>query len=268
MSNAPPRYCEVAPYPICRYENGRFVGTRLLETAWEDVPALLEWLDTPPNNLWPYPCAGWASSAPVIRAEVRAKQGARPTVAGSTFARYETAQIELTYDTGKMMCIMSGGIPWFVHEEIKTTSEKVYAQRVEGLVWAYDERPISPYEVGIDIERGIVVYDITLFRLATTPSSLALLLDRVNESIYYTATLGITFAPGTMLCVGGSAERNSDGTLVRNLKQATYRFLVRSVDWNYLYRLEHASFEPVKLATGQAYIPYPPITFSWQSLAS
>ncbi len=269
MSNQPPPippFCEVAPFPAGTFREGRFIGERLLETPWDSVGDLLEWLDFPPNNLWPYAeFGGWSTSAPIVKCEVFPKPGSRVSVSGRTGAKYEWAHVKLLYDTGEMMYLP----PLFVHEKLeRTRMEVAQSNRCYDLYWASDLAPLEPFEVSMNVEVGVLVYEITLFRLLATPTNFINLWQRTNASLYVTATLGVQFAPGTMLMVGGQVNRNSKGALVRNLKEVTYRFWVRSANWNYLFRAEYGTFEPVKLATGEFFVPYPPAVMSWQGLAS
>lgn len=258
---AAPDHFEVAPYPQGRFRNGHFTGERLVECASSDVAALLDWFDTYPNDLWPYPFGGWSETAMVTEADVDPKPGGKVESSTKPLISYNRAYIKLKYSTEGMMNL--GGYHFWEHMGGGLTRSP--QPKPAGLLWN-DGTPLFPGEQDLSCWMAAGTYHINHFKLATAPSSISSLARCCNSAAYTTASLGLTFAPQTLLFAGAALERGSPGAVTHLWKMAKFTFHYNPNGWNNVWRPETGQFEAVYLPTGDRYYFQPPAVFTWTSL--
>lgn len=256
-----PSFYDIAPFPKGTFVNGHFVGTRLVECPSADIAANLAWLDTFPNNNWPYPFGGWSQTAPLTRAEVQPKPGSKVSGTPPTID-YDKAWIELVYDSREMLYV--GG--YYVHEEWLPGTQRLSSPRNRLLEWASDGEQILPGDVDLQIHAGYGVYRISLYRLLAAPASANMLVGKVNATRFQMATLGGSFAPGAMLCEGARIERGSPGSATSDWKQAHFEFRIRPEGWDSWWRSDMGRFEQIRIPGGSLLETQRPEIFSWTSL--
>lgn len=260
--SAPDHY-EVAPYPIGRFRNGHFTGTRRVECASGDVASLLAWFDSYPNDHWPYPFGGWSNTAVLTAAEVKPKANSKVTSSTKPLIDYERAWIDLTYTTEGMVYI--GGL--YVWETLRAGASNMPIPKPADLRWG-DGTPLLPGEQIAKKVLASSTYQITFYKLASTPTAILWLQDGcTNASAYITATQGLLFPAETMLCVGAELKRGSPGSATNLWKQCTYTFHINPYGWNNVWRAETNTWEAVYLPTGDRFLPQPPLSFQYINLA-
>ena len=264
---AAPLFFDTSPkdgesYPKGRFINGHFNGERLIECDPANIPAVLDWLDTFPNCLWPYKFGGWSQSAMLTAADIRPKPRSRVTSNDPQLIDFEKAWIWLTYSTDQMVNV--AGIP--VWEEIDPGLRPVPFSRSGVLRWASDSVPIQPGDVYIHSLIPAGTYRLNRYKLIAAPGILPYVWGRTNMNAYSTATLGYTFGPDCLLCTGAHVQRGSPGAASRQWKQANYTFMIHQEGWSKVLRPLTNQFEQILLPDGSPYLSQPRLDFNYITL--
>ena len=240
---------ELHTYPRSVWQRGIFVGTRQLLCAWDDRDTLLAELDTWPNNKWPYDDGPSTALADRVAIESHGKQ----TNAPGTEASYEKARLTVRYTNAGPQGFDNGAT--LVSERIEMQSE---AHQLDAHWFRWDSGTgayLDDNEGPVLLEDGLV-YVVRFHRAWAIPSAAISRVGTVNSNIVGTWLLGLSFAPETLKYMGPSIQTaHSLGRLLRY--DVTFRYRYRPVGWNVFWRASTASYQPIYLAGGSRYKPYP-----------
>lgn len=173
--------------------NGEFTGTRWIRTAWADRYAVINELGAMnggAGQLWPYD-----TSKEAYLAAARCRGIGRATFDADGLAVYPAAIIELRYSTQSPVLYGSGYIisesiePWKQHMSFNASGY--------GLRWGdANGDPVSGWLTRIDCR---LVYVLAFHNILTGPTTAMTYVGGCNAGIVPTLTLGISFAPQTLL---------------------------------------------------------------------
>ncbi len=236
-------------YPRSLWTGGTFVGNRQLICAWSDRVTLLEEIDTWPNNKWPYPDGPSDALADRVATEGIGKQ----TNASGTTAEYAQARLKVRYTNSGPVGFNNGAT--LISERMEVATQ-THATDEEWFRWDNNAgQPLSFGEAPVLIEDNLV-YVVQFHRALAVPNATISRMGTVNSNVVGTWLLGLSFAAETLKYKGASIlTKHTLGRLLTY--DVTYRYRYRSVGWNVFWRASTASYEPIYLAGGARYRPYP-----------
>lgn len=142
----------------------------------------------------------------------------------------------------------------FVTEELNDFNLGIPENNVD-LIWS-DKTAVTDQEAAFRTFHG-TQYKITYHRLMVLPVTHDTMKGYLNAGVWYSYTLGLSWAAGRMLYVGGNCVRDlALGTIPK--WRATYTFNIHPANWNYNWKVG-SGWQPVYMRTAPAtqYVRYP-----------
>ena len=120
--------------------------------------------------------------------------------------------------------------------------------------------PLDGVEVPQKIIR-MVDWNVTLYNLRSLPTGLISMMGNTNNAAITSATLGCTFAQGTLLFLGGQPSRTflaQDASgLTAPFWKLNMKFTAKQYDWNLFYRRGDPTPQAIyKASGGGQFLPY------------
>jgi hypothetical protein len=245
-----PDYAEMAGSPEQTFTEDGFEATRKLLVNWEDRHQLanaLAW------TTYPYLPAMGAYVRSISIVPAPAKQLA---IEDTNFVAYEAAIVTVGYsispDDPQTADLVTESLE--PNAEMRTLDfEDFRWGAVDGDVLKEDEAP-SQLLRSHD-------YVLTFHRLLSVPIEVIDLEGFVNEAVFETYTLGLSYPIETLLYAGGSPSRKitTDGSEAFSV---TNRFQYRKTEWNKFFRQKTQAYEEMFHKDGDRYRNYPLGDFS------
>ena len=194
--NVPTLQGELDGYPQSEWYDGEFRAVRRLVVGWDDVRKLLDQLDSPPDDQYPYP-EGTPNA--LARRARTFPYSAQTNPASAEKAHYDLAIVEVHYSTR--------GPQWhkgnLIHEYLEPAGG-MHGVNHANLRW--NSNAGVPAEAADNIRRMEYAYDycIKFHRLLAPPQWLAEATNCINLNVVVSPTLGWMFRPYSLLFKGVS----------------------------------------------------------------
>jgi len=264
VPECPVDYYEVNGFPQSNWQNGKFEAVRRVRTAWADRTNFILWIDTYPNNMYPYdegPPDAWVSSISTVPVARQGKENYNPR-SGSpgdprTYiierATYLEAEITIRYNTETIGYL--GGIK--VAEWIRPDTE-MYKRDYSIFQWSGGtllREGESPTHTLYTFQYVVKYLNIMAF-----PDWVQSNIGTCNTNTFWTYGLWSSFPPQTLLYQPPTIEATLTTGNVRTYNLTCY-YRYRPWSWNYHWRQDTQAWEPVYLLDGTQYIQYPLATY-------
>jgi hypothetical protein len=254
-------YYEEVGYPKSRWEEGEFIATRRLICDWADRIALINELDTHPQNQYPYPDGPLDAVAFHTMVEGFGEQGKEEYTVDPggddqhivTLATYPKARVTVKYSTIAPRYIGGGTL---ISEWCLPYTE---THRRNGALFRWDSGSgivVRPEEGPHQIAHGMI-YVVKYHKELAVPAWVLGRLGCVNPANMGTNLLGLTFAPETLLYEPPTIRTSYTAGMLERF-DITVHYKYRPTGWNTWWRTATGQYEAMYLAgRSTAYREYP-----------
>lgn len=229
-----------------------------LKCAWSQRTGILNNILTTPLE-WPYQPGNGIYA---ISGTIRPFTGEPGTADGSGYT-WTDALINVHFETLSVGNDPGGGDGTVIYSEsIEPTAEFLTIPHTDfrwgssaGAALKQEEAP-GRLEIGLD-------YVVTLYKMTSVPAWVLTLVNKVNNASVVSASLGVTFAAGTLLFNPPKISRSISlgGSSAYTIST---RYTYKASGWNYFYRAESGTYVQMyhKDSGGTPYLNFATADFS------